>query len=66
MGKQQSRKSNSGAMPSHLGSLPFPAELGEQQETIAAKRHASSCWVVIDAAEKIVADQWPLLGQGKT
>lgn len=42
-------------------SVTFPPELYETLEAIAKSKKVSVAWVVRDAAEKYVADQWPLL-----
>jgi metal-responsive CopG/Arc/MetJ family transcriptional regulator len=48
-------------------SVSFPPELYATLERIAKERKVSVAWVVREAAEKYVDDQWPLLtakGQG--
>jgi len=42
-------------------SVTFPPELHHTLEQIAKQKKVSLAWVVRDAAEKYVADQWPLL-----
>ena len=42
-------------------SVSFPQELYESLEQIAEEKKVSIAWVVRDAAEKYVADRWPLL-----
>ncbi len=41
-------------------SISFPSELYRTLEDIARKKKVSLAWVVRDAAEKYVAEQWPL------
>jgi hypothetical protein len=41
-------------------SVTFPAELYAELERIAEQKKVSVAWVVRDAAEKYVADQYPL------
>ena len=41
--------------------MSFPADVYAELERIAAAKKVSLAWVVRDAAEKYVADQWPLL-----
>ena len=41
-------------------SVSFPPDLYETLEAIAKQKKVSVAWVVRDAAEKYVADQWPL------
>lgn len=42
-------------------SVSFPADLYATLEEIAKEKKVSIAWVIRDAAEKYVADQWPLL-----
>jgi metal-responsive CopG/Arc/MetJ family transcriptional regulator len=42
-------------------SVSFPPDLYETVEKIAAEKKVSVAWVVRDAVEKYVAEQWPLL-----
>lgn len=42
-------------------SVTFPPDLYRTLEEIAKRKKVSVAWVVRDAAEKYVADQWPLL-----
>jgi metal-responsive CopG/Arc/MetJ family transcriptional regulator len=41
-------------------SVTFPPDLYKTLEDIAKQKKVSVAWVVRDAAEKYVADQWPL------
>ena len=43
-------------------SISFPAHIYHDLELIAEGKKVSLAWVVREAAEKYVADQWPLLG----
>jgi metal-responsive CopG/Arc/MetJ family transcriptional regulator len=46
-------------------SISFPSEIYETLEGIAKEKKVSLAWVVREAAEKYIADKWPLLkGQG--
>lgn len=49
--------------PAPRASITFPPELYETLEAIAKSKKVSVAWVVRDAAEKYVADQWPLIGR---
>jgi hypothetical protein len=40
--------------------ISFPAEIYQTLETIARQKRVSLAWVVRDATERYVADQWPL------
>ena len=42
-------------------SISFPHDVYETLETIAKQKKVSLAWVVRDAAEKYIADKWPLL-----
>ena len=46
-------------------SVSFPAELYATLERIAHEKKVSVAWIVREAAEKYVGDQWPLLEQNK-
>jgi len=43
-------------------SVTFPPELYRTLEDLAKKKKVSIAWVVREAAEKYVAEQWPLFG----
>ena len=43
-------------------SVSFPNDLYETLELIAKEKKVSVAWIVRDAAEKYVNEQWPLLG----
>lgn len=47
--------------PAPRASVTFPPALYEMLEAIARSKKVSVAWVVRDAAEKYVAEQWPLL-----
>jgi len=42
-------------------SVSFPPELYRILEQIALQKKVSIAWVVRDAAEKYISDQWPIL-----
>lgn len=42
-------------------SVSFPPELYRLLEQIALQKKVSIAWVVRDAAEKYISDQWPTL-----
>ncbi|MFA5924689.1 MAG: ribbon-helix-helix domain-containing protein [Methylococcaceae bacterium] len=44
-------------------SVSFPCELYGTIEQIAAGKKVSVAWVVRDAVEKYVAEQWPLFSE---
>lgn len=41
--------------------ISFPPEIYETLEGIAKEKKVSIAWVVRDAAEKYIAEKWPLL-----
>jgi metal-responsive CopG/Arc/MetJ family transcriptional regulator len=46
-------------------SISFPPDVYKTLEMIAKEKKVSLSWVVRDAAEKYIADRWPLFkGQG--
>jgi predicted DNA-binding protein len=42
-------------------SISFPPDVYEMLESIAKEKKVSLAWVVREAAEKYIADKWPLL-----
>jgi len=57
--KRERKPAESGAQP--RASITFPPELYKIIEDLARRKKVSIAWVVRDAVEKYVADQWPLL-----
>lgn len=43
----------------------LPPDICQTLQDIAKQKRVSVAWVIRDAAEKYVADQWPLLPVGK-
>ena len=41
-------------------SISFPPDVYDTLETIAKEKKVSLAWVVREAAEKYIADKWPL------
>ena len=50
---------------SHRASVSFPPELYETLEAVAREKKVSVAWVVREAAERYVAEQWPLFATEK-
>lgn len=48
------------AEPAPRASITFSPEIYRTLEQIAKQKKVSVAWVVRDAAEKYIADQWPL------
>ena len=46
--------------PAVRATISFPSDLYETLGRIAKEKKVSLAWVVRDAAEKYVADKWPL------
>lgn len=44
-------------------SASLPPEVYRTLQQIAAQKKVSVAWVIRDAAEKYIADQWPLFGK---
>ena len=51
--------------PALRASVSFPPDLYRTLEKIAQQKKVSVAWVVRDAAEKYVADKWPLFGKSE-
>jgi metal-responsive CopG/Arc/MetJ family transcriptional regulator len=56
-GKQKPKKKPSRSL---RASVSFPENVYRELERLAKKKKVSVAWVVRDAAEKYVEDQWPL------
>jgi metal-responsive CopG/Arc/MetJ family transcriptional regulator len=63
MAKQKGKR-DMGKEITPRASISFPPELYRTLEEIAKQKKVSVAWVVRDATEKYVADQWPLLEKG--
>lgn len=57
----QITKPRIGATEVTRASVSFPADVYVEIEKIAAAKKVSVAWVVREAAERYVAEQWPLL-----
>jgi len=44
-------------------SVSFPSELYETLEAIAKDKKVTVAWIIRDAADKYVSEQWPLFKQ---
>ncbi len=44
-------------------SISFPPDVYETLETIAKEKKVSLAWVVRDAAERYIAEKWPLFAR---
>lgn len=59
--KKAPTKNTNAALKSIRTSVSLPYELHETLEQMAKKKKVSTAWVIRDAAEKYIAEQWPLL-----
>jgi metal-responsive CopG/Arc/MetJ family transcriptional regulator len=58
--KGESRKINAQSTAQVRATISFPPDVYETLEGIAKEKKVSLAWVVRDAAEKYIADKWPL------
>jgi metal-responsive CopG/Arc/MetJ family transcriptional regulator len=69
MGVTMAKRQKGGRPPTGVktarASVSLPMELHDTLEQIAKQKKVSFAWVIRDAAEKYVADQWPLFEQQK-
>jgi hypothetical protein len=64
--KKSMTKPRIGAADVTRASVSFPADTYAEIERIASVKKVSVAWVVREAAERYVAEQWPLLaGDGR-
>ena len=63
-GKSGGRKTKAQSAAAVRASISFPADIYETLEVIAKQKKVSLAWVVREAAEKYIADRWPLFGGG--
>lgn len=62
MASKRGRKPSAGP-PSTRTSASLPPALYSTLQDLAKQKKVSVAWVIRDAVEKYVADQWPLLGR---
>jgi len=58
LAKRERPERKGGAQP--RASITFPPEVYEAIEELSKRKKVSIAWVVREAVEKYVADQWPL------
>jgi hypothetical protein len=64
-GRPKDTGPQSGPVASVRATISFPPSVYETLETIAKEKKVSLAWVVREAAERYIADKWPLFnGQG--
>lgn len=59
------RPRKTGTTPSPRTSVTFPRGLHQTLIDLAKKKKVSVAWIVREAAEKYVAEQWPLFAKVK-
>lgn len=59
VGRPQSEKPRS-----VRASVSLPPDIYKTIEALAKQKKVSAAWIMRDAAEKYVAEQWPLFGKG--
>lgn len=61
MTRSRTAKPRIGSSEVTRASVSFPTETYTELERIAASKKVSVAWVVREATDRYVADQWPLL-----
>lgn len=61
--KRKSGRPSSGKRHTVRASVGLPPEVYATLVELAKQRKVSTAWIIRDAAEKYVADQWPLFGE---
>lgn len=64
--RQKDSPVNDENLASVRASISFPPDVYQTLEEIAVRKKVSLAWVVRDAAEQYIADQWPLLRKSAT
>ncbi len=59
------RKKASPARKKNRASISFAPEVYTELEKLAVAKKVSLAWIVREATEKYLADQWPLLSERK-
>jgi predicted transcriptional regulator len=62
MGKRKPGRPLSREAPSLRATVSLPPDIYRTLGALAKQRKVSMAWVIRDAAEKYVAEQWPLFG----
>jgi predicted DNA-binding protein len=61
--KEDGKKMKAQSTAQVRATISFPPEVYETLEVIAKEKKVSLAWVVREAAEKYIADKWPLLAR---
>lgn len=59
------RRPNAQAGGTTRASVSFPSDIYQELERLAAAKKVSVAWVVREAAERYVAEQWPLFDRSR-
>lgn len=62
--KKEGKRMNTERAAAVRASISFPPDIYKTLEDIARQKKVSLAWVVREAAEKYIADRWPLLPKG--
>ncbi len=65
MTRGRKRKARSIGKRSERASISFPPKIYKTLDEIAKKKKVSLAWIVREAAEKYIADMWPLFAGKK-
>jgi hypothetical protein len=61
--KEEGKKMKVQSAPTVRASISFPPSVYETLESIAKEKKVSLAWVVREAAEKYIAEKWPLFAR---
>jgi predicted DNA-binding protein len=61
MTKKSLRNKDKQSVTTTRASVTFPPDIYQSLEALARQKKVSVAWVVREAAEKYLAEQWPLL-----
>ena len=61
--KEDGKKMKAQSPAQVRATISFPPEVYETLEVIAKEKKVSLAWVVREAAEKYIADKWPLFAR---
>lgn len=64
-GKRQAGRPASGKPRAVRASVSLPPDVYTTLAALAKQRKVSTSWIIRDAAEKYVAEQWPLFGKSQ-
>lgn len=62
--KKQAGRPTKGKPRAVRASVSLPPDVYETLTALAKQRKVSTAWIIRDAIEKYIAEQWPLFGRG--